>query len=199
MHTAERHAGRMLTADEFLTIDQREFGDAWRYELVDGAIIAHAAPSPERGAILASLTIAVGNRLRGHPDTCRIETGSGAAPRRQQRNTARIPDAMIRCGEQPRVVFEVVSPSELRAWRARNRKRRDEQEVEGVQEIVEIYEGEASAHMYRREADGRWSVYAVDGLDAVLRLESVNLDISLAEIYETVELAGEEEGETDAA
>src|SRR3954447_20482440 len=147
MDTADR-AAKVWTASEFLATDQREFGDAWRYELVDGAIIAHAAPSPDHGAILAALTTALGTRLRGRRDGCRVEAGSGAAPRTQQHSTARIPDAMIRCGEYPRVVFEIVSPSELRAWRARNRKRRDEQDVEGVQEIVELYQGEAAAHVY---------------------------------------------------
>jgi Uma2 family endonuclease len=187
MDTADR-AAKVWTASEFLATDQREFGDAWRYELVDDAIIAHAAPSPDHGAILAALTTALGTRLRGRRDGCRVEAGSGAAPRTQQHSTARIPDAMIRCGEYPRVVFEIVSPSELRAWRAQNRKRRDEQDVEGVQEIVELYQGEAAAHVYRREADGKWSFDAIDGVDAVLNLKSIGLEVPLAEIYETVNL-----------
>ena len=196
MDTAEGATGWALTADEFLDTDQREFGDAWRYELVDGRIVAHAAPSPDHGAILAALVAALLIRLRGRRDGCRVEVGSGAVPKRQQRNTARIPDAMIRCGEHPRVVFEIVSPSELRAWKARNLKRRDEQETEGVEEIVELYRAEASAHIYRREGDGTWSFDAIDGLDAVLALRSVGLEIPLSEIYETVELPtdGEEQG-----
>lgn len=150
MDTAKRATGWTLTADEFLKTDQREFGEAWRYELVDGRIVTHAAPSPDHGAILVALVAALVSRLRGRRDGCRAKAGSGAVPKRQQRNTARIPDAMIRCGEHPRVVFEVVSPSELRAWKARNCKRRDEQDTEGVEEIVELYQAEASAHIYRR-------------------------------------------------
>ena len=118
---AER-AARTWTAADFLAADQHGFGSAWRYELVDGLIVAP------------------GTRLRGNPDHCRPEIGSGAAPRRQQRATARIPDVTVRCGALPRVVFEVVSPSELCGWRARDRKRRALQDVEGVREIVEIYE-----------------------------------------------------------
>jgi hypothetical protein len=41
--TAARDA-RFLDADAFLRTDQSEFGSAWRYELVRGRIIAHAAP-----------------------------------------------------------------------------------------------------------------------------------------------------------
>ena len=90
----------------------------------------------------------------------------------------------------PRVVFDVVSPSELRVWRARNRRRRHLQDAAGVEEIVEIYQDEAAVHIYRREATGQWSFDAVDGADAVLSLHSVGLDIPLAEIYEFVTIAG---------
>src|SRR5271165_1047249 len=38
---------RFLDADQFLPTEQFEFGTAWRHELVRGAIVAHAPPSPE--------------------------------------------------------------------------------------------------------------------------------------------------------
>ena len=55
-------------------------------------------------------------------------------------------DATIRCGKLPRVLFEVISPSELQHKRQWDRKRSDLQAVEGVQEIVEIYQDEMLAH-----------------------------------------------------
>ena len=100
MDTAARDT-HCLDADAFLRMDQAEFGRAWRYELVRGAIARH-----------------LGNRLEGHR-TCRLEIGSGAVRRYERRDTARIPDATIRCGDLPRVLFEVISPSELthkRQW-----------------------------------------------------------------------------------
>ena len=193
MDTAEQATGRPLRADEFLETDQRAFGDAWRYELVDGVIIAHAAPSPDHGAILTALGAALLNRLRGRKDGCRPETGSGAVPKRQQRNTARIPDVLVRCGEHPRVVFEVISPTELRHRKARDRKRRDEQDTPGVEEIVEIFQDDAAAHIYRREAAGTWSFDAIEGLDTVLKLRSIGIEIPLAELYETIEVASQDE------
>jgi Uma2 family endonuclease len=194
MDTAERAGGKIWTANAFLTTDQHEFGDAWRYELVEGRVVSHAAPSPDHGAILSGLTTALGNRLRGRQD-CRPEAGSGAAPKDQQRGTARIPDAMICCGNLPRVVFEVVSPSELRAWRARDKKLLHLQDVEGVQEIVELYQRQAAAHVYRRVESGEWSFEAIGGLDATLSLKSVGLEIGLSEIYEFVDLGAEDEAE----
>lgn len=183
MDTAER-AGRFWTALDFLATDQGEFGSAWRYELIDGQIVGQAAPSPEHGAIMSGLTASLVTRLRGNTDRCRPEVGSGAAPKQQQRSNARIPDVTVRCGDLPRVVFEIVSPSELRRWRARDRKRRDLQDVDGVEEIVEIYQDEMAAHVYRREIDGTWSFSATDGQTAMISLRSVGLEIPMAEVYE---------------
>ena len=125
MTVAQRIPEQEWTTERFLATDQHEFGDAWRYELVDGRIVAHVAPSPEHGAILAGLTGALASRLRGNPNSCRPESGSGAVPRSAQHATARIPDALIRCSEHRRVMFEVISPSELRNWTERDAKRRD--------------------------------------------------------------------------
>ena len=63
MGTAET-ARRLWTADEFLRTDQVRIRLAWRYVLVDGRIVAHAAPSPDHGAIAANLTTALSNRLQ---------------------------------------------------------------------------------------------------------------------------------------
>lgn len=126
---------------------------------------------------------------------CRPEIGSGAVPVREQRNTARIPDGMIRCGDLPRVVFEVVSPSELSHPRQQDRKRRDLQDVEGVEEIVELYE-EPAVHIYRRRGDA-WTFEAIEGLDAVLRLHSVELSLPLDEVYAFIDLPPDEDNLPD--
>ena len=188
MDTVARNSP-FLDADAFLRTDQSEFGNAWRYELVRGMIIAHAAPSPEHGVILGNLAGELHGRLRGHPDR-RAEVGSGAAPQYEQRDTARIPDAMIRCGKLPRVLFEVVSPSELRHKRQWDQKRADLQAVDGVQEIVEIYQDEMLAHAYRRHGAG-WVFESIDGPKAQMALPSVGITVPLAALYERVLLDGE--------
>ena len=123
------------------------------------------------------------SRLRAMPRGCRPESGSAATPRSRQRNTARIPDVMVRCGEHPRVGFEVVSPSELRHRRERDLKRKHMQAVEGIQELVEIYQDDFAIHAYRLMPGGAWAFEALEGEDAVLRLESLGIELPLAEIY----------------
>ncbi len=178
------------TAEAFLQTDQNTFGDAWRYELVDGQVVAHAAPAPLHGRLIAKLALALGRRMESHP--YELEIGSGAAPTQQQRATARIPDLLIRCNGEPKVLFEVVSPSELRAWRDRNRKRRDEQGIDSVQEIVELYQGEPSVHLYRRQQDGGWRFEAFDELDSVIPLASVSLDLPMGEVYAGIDFPASE-------
>ena len=174
---------RARPAGEFLAVDQWAVGDARRYEPVDGRIIARAAPAPAHGAIVAGLVAALGVRLGGRAQRCWPEVGSGAAPVSLQQHTARFPDAVVRCGGSPRVVFVVVSASEVRAWRGHDRMRADLQSAEGVSEIVEISQDEVAAHVYRKAVDGSWSFEAIGGPDAVLRLPSVGIELPFAEVY----------------
>lgn len=180
---------RFLDADEFLRTDQLVFGAAWRYELVRGTIVAHAAPSPEHAVILGNLAGELYNRLRAYPD-CRSEIGSGAIPCYKQRDTARIPDATIRCGKLPRVLFEVVSPSDLRHKRQWDQRRSDLQAVEGAQDIVEIFQDEMLVHVYRREG-AIWSFELIAGPDGVIDLRSVGITLPLTALYERVVPDGE--------
>jgi Uma2 family endonuclease len=188
MDTAAR-SSHFLDADEFLQTDQLAFGPAWRYELVRGAIVAHAAPSPEHAVILSNLATELTIRLRSHPE-CRSEVGSGAVPQYAQRDTARIPDATVRCGQLPRVLFEVISPSELRNKRQWDQKRSDLQAVEGVQEIVEIFQDEMLAHAYRRQ-DANWTFTWIAGPDATIELPSIGITVPLAALYERLSPEGE--------
>ena len=178
------------TAESFLKSDLHFSGEAWRYELVDGIVVAHAAPAPLHGVVAVNIAVALRSRMKGHP--CRVEFATGAVPRDQQRPTARIPDILVRCDRLPRILFEVISPSELRDWRGRNRKRRDEQDVEGVQEIVEIYQSQPSVHLYRKGAEGEWVFEAVDEMEGVLTLRSIGIDLPLAEIYDGVDFTESE-------
>jgi hypothetical protein len=96
---------------------------------------------------------------------------------------------MIRCGEHPRVMFAVISPSELRNWSERDARRGDLQAVEGAQEIVELNQAERACHVYRRLPDGTWSFEALGGPGAILQLPSVGLEMPLSEVYAFAEIA----------
>lgn len=83
-------ADKVWTAEEFLRTDQREFGDAWRYELIDGRIVAHAAPTPAHAKIVAALTGALTARMTGK-DGCFPELGVARHRRTSNRRMLAFP------------------------------------------------------------------------------------------------------------
>ena len=183
MGAAEK-LGRRLTVEEFLAADPASFGSAWRYELIDGVPVGQAAPSPEHGAIMSNLSTALNLALRGNPD-CRPEDATAAVPRNKRNDRARIPDVMVRCNGKPVVLFEIVSPSEERSPRERNEKRRDLMNVDGVLEIVEVAQDDFACQIYRKAGD-LWAYDSAEGAEGVLRLETLDIDIPLTELYRKV-------------
>jgi len=62
------------------------------------------------------------------------------------------------------VSFEVVSPSEIRDWRGRDLKRQHLQAVEGMREIVELFQEDYAVHVYRLSAQETWIFQALVAL-----------------------------------
>lgn len=56
-------------------------------------------------------------------------------------------------------------------------------------EIVEIMQAEPVAHVYHRAPDGTWTFEGLDGTEAVLRLDSLSIDLPMAEIYRFTDLS----------
>lgn len=152
------------TAETFLNSDLHISGDDWRYELVDGVVVAHAAPAPLHGVVAVNIAVALRSRMKGSVRECR-ECAPWAVVGRVERRRSRTP---LGRGD---------------------RKRRDEQDVEGVQVIVEIYQSQASVHLYRKGTEGEWVFEAVDDMEGVLTLRSLGVELPLSEIYEGVDFA----------
>jgi Uma2 family endonuclease len=184
---------RLLTVEEFLATDPSAFGPLWRYELIDGLPVGHPAPVPEHGAIVMNLGAFLKPWLLEKNPNCRPESGTAAIPAYKAKNRARIPDVVIRCGGTPVVLFEVVSESEPKKRRQQLEKRRDLRAVEGVQEIVEIAVNEFAVQAFRRRGD-LWTVEEITGPAGVLRIETFDLEMPLAELYSQVLDPSEEEG-----
>ena len=181
---------RLLTADEFLAIDRRAFdrrvsADAWRYELVDGRVVAMATTTDEHAAILTNVIRAVAAALEAAGLPCRMYTGNGVRPANALNRRVRIPDAAVMCrnGEKrrPVVLFEVLSPSDEGAEYAEQLN--DLKQVEGVEEIVELPQDSAEARIHRRHGND-WQVIEVRGEEAELELQSLGISVRVGSLYE---------------
>ncbi len=181
---------RRYSAAEYLAIERLA---AHRSELVDGVIDAMAGGTEPHAAICDNLLERVKARLRGGP--CRPYSSSLRVKIEATGNYF-YSDLPIVCGERrfeddrrdtllnPRVIVEVLSPSTERhdrGWKIRNY-----QLITSFEEYLLVSQDEPRIERFLRQGDVGWLMTAVTGLDSVIRLESVDCELPLAEIYEDV-------------
>jgi Uma2 family endonuclease len=185
---------RRYTLEEYLAYEESV---PTKHEFNDGEILAMSGASPEHALITANLIREVGNRLKGKP--CRAYSSDlkiGVPPTHQ----VLYPDGSIVCGpleyypDEPKqrivsnakVIFEVSSPSTVFYDRAD--KYVKYREIPSLQEYVLISQQRPLVEVLARQTDGRWTIGGVYiGMEAVLQLPSVQIEIPLAEIYADVE------------
>lgn len=182
---------RRMAVAEFLVWGEAQEA---RYELVDGVPVAMAGGTRRHDQIIINLVIALGTRLRG--GLCRPFSG-GTAMLIPSGNVRR-PDVGIDCGRfvgadrhaaEPRVVLDVLSAT----TRAENAgpKLADYQSVPSTQAIVHIEPEQPLLRCIARMPGGQWQTRMLSGLDTVLSLAPLGIELPLAEIYEAVATEGE--------
>lgn len=178
-------AYRRISVEEFLDMD---FGDA-KAELEDGLIYMMAGGGEAHARIAANLIIALGVRLRG--TGCR-PYGSDFAARTAERSV-RFPDVSIYCDKpgvpenakkkllgDPRVVFEVLSPSTSR--HDQKVKLDEYRDLVGTSEIVFVDPESERIRVVRRTGGSGWTDdWLTPGED--LRLPSLDLTVPHVEIF----------------
>jgi Uma2 family endonuclease len=167
-----------------------------KHEFRDGEILAMSGGSPQHAQIAANLIGEMRNQLKGKP--CRLYTSDlRVRVRAQQRSM--YPDASVICGPieydpddkaehtvlNPRVIVEVLSPS-TEAY-DRGEKFAAYRDMPSMQEYVLVSHAAARVESFFRQADGTWALASFGGADAKLTLRSLQVTISLAEIYADVE------------
>jgi Uma2 family endonuclease len=182
---------RKLTPAEYLAIEKKA---EHKSEFFNGEMFAMAGASRQHNTLNENLSGEVHARLKGGP--CRSYS-------RDQRvlvdrtGLYTYPDLFIVCGEvetaeddadtitNPRVVVEVLSPSTERY--DRTTKFRHYQQIPSVQEYLLVSQTEPLCERFTRQADGSWALVSFVGLEAVLALSSVPVQVPLADIYAGVE------------
>jgi Uma2 family endonuclease len=178
---------RRMTLEEFLHWDD---GTDTRYELIDGFPVAMAPPA-EAHRILA---LRLGSRIDAalvsrRPCNAQIEPG---VVRPDRADSYYVPDIAVTCepnepGRQamvdPILIVEILSPSTERS--DRRVKMPAYQKLDSLREIMLIDADSYHAELYRRE-DNHWGMQPVRGAEAVLSLASVDLRVSMSELYEGI-------------
>ena len=189
---------RKYTPEEYLALEDKA---EYKSEYWDGYIIPlHGEPPTLAGAdvnhiqIVSNLTEILSPRLK--KKNCRTFSNDLKIwiPHREK---FFYPDVTIVCGKlefynlrrdtirNPRLIVEVLSDST--AAFDRSEKFWLYQKLETLQEYVLIAQEKPVVEQFVRQSDGNWIYKATVGIESVARLESVETEIALKDIFDLVE------------
>ncbi len=177
-----------LTLDEYL---QLELKCDIRHEYIAGQVYAMAGASEAHDIISGNIYVRLRTHLRG--SGCRVFS-SDMKVKIKLLDIFYYPDISVTCDSQdiekyfktrPCLIVEVISPSTARV--DRNEKLLNYRQLESLQEYLLVDQEKIKVEIYRKDDQGNWSVKTL-GEGDVLNLVSVGLEMTMAEIYEDVEL-----------
>ena len=188
----------LMTVEEFLTWPGD--GTGRRFELVDGVVRMQDSASATHGTIQSRLNIIIGNHLDATRPGCRAVVTPGVAPRLSADWNYREPDLGVTCAPdrpdqhmlpEPVLLIEILSPSNAdKTWSNIPLYAT----LPSVREILIVHSTEVLVQLLRRHEDGSWPHRPTRcGPGQSVRLESIDLDIPLRDIYRTTHLAASAE------
>ncbi len=160
-----------------------------RHEYLNGQVFGMTGGSREHNAITLNIATQLRIRLRG--SGCQV-FASDMKVRVETDNVFYYPDVVVTCNSQdtekffltkPCLIVEVLSPS------TENIDRREKiltyKKIEDLQEYVLVSQDDVEVELYRKDIDNNWVKYIL-GKDDLVILNSVNLQLTMTEIYEDV-------------
>jgi len=180
------------TVDEYLAL---ELQTEEKNEFYDGEIYAMAGGSTPHVRIMANIGGELRTRLRGGP--CRA-TVSETRVRVEASGFYTYPDASVVCGEpryeersgastleNPKVIFEILSPST--EGYDRGKKFKLYSDLESLTDYILIAQNEPWVQHYTRLEGGDWQLSQTMSLEGAVQIPSIGCDLPMSEIYLDVE------------
>ena len=166
-----------------------------RHEFLDGSVYAMAGESPNHSTICFNLYAIVslqlrGKRCRGFSPNMKIATN--------EKGLYSYPDLAVICGQptfydgtkdvitNPTLIVEVLSPS-TESYDRGEKFLRYTNQIESLQNYVLISRNKPLIEIYSRLENDGWEKSEVAGLESVMKIDSIECEISLAELYESVD------------
>ena len=192
-----------LSPEEYITLERKAIPtyDTVRSEYVRGKIIAMSGASRAHNIISFNISGELRNRLKGsgceaYANEMRVSTPSTSS--------YFYPDIVVVCDEprfeddvfdtllNPIVLVEVLSPS-TEAY-DRGEKLSHYQQLESLKEYILVSQDRVSVERYLRKQD-EWGYTSFRELDDVLPIDSIQCELPLQEIYESVTFPKEKKDE----
>ncbi len=181
-----------LTSEQYLEIERKA---EFKSEYYQGEMFAMAGAKEGHNLVVANLISELHQQLRPRP--CRVYP-SDMRVRISPSGLYTYPDVTVVCGEpqfvdqerdtllNPNLIVEVLSPS-TEAY-DRGRKFKHYRSIESVSEYLLVASEQITAELFTRQPDGSWLLVEVSRLEDSLHLQSVGCRLTLADIYQKVEL-----------
>jgi len=181
-----------LTPEQYLEIERQA---ERKSEYFNGEMFAMAGAKEAHNLLVANLVGRLHEQLRSRP--CRVYP-SDMRVRVSATGLYTYPDVIAVCGQprflddqkdtllNPDLIVEVLSPSTEAC--DRGRKFEQYKSLESLREYLLVASDRVHADLYARHTDGRWLLTSADRMEDSLALESVGAQLTLADLYEKVEL-----------
>jgi Uma2 family endonuclease len=186
-----------MTAEEFMEFEAKA---SEKHEFHAGEIVAMAGGNFRHSVVKGNVNRLLGNALLKRP--CRVADSDMMVTVRAT-DTKFYPDSAIVCGRpkfqdlrelellNPLVIVEVLL--EATAAYDRGKKFWHYRQLESLEEYVLVSTDEPLVEVYRRAEGGEWVLRTFDRLDASARLQALEVDLPLREVYAKTAVAGEAE------
>ena len=147
--------------------------------------------SATHGLIQLNIGSVLSNHIRKTGRPCRVGTETPIVPLMSRKKTVRVPDIAVSCAKrsdsktllEPLLTVEVMSPSnERETWDSIS----SVAGLPSMREILVVQSTRIEAEVYRRATDGGWPTdpnVVVRELTGSIRLDSLDLEIALSDIY----------------
>lgn len=186
-----------MTAEEFMAFELKA---ETRHEFHAGKVVAMAGGNFRHSVVKGNVNRLLGNGLLKRP--CRVADSDMLVSIRATEGKF-YPDSAVVCGRpkfqdlrelellNPILIVEVLSEST--AAFDRGKKFWHYRHLESLEEYVLVSTDEPLIEVYQRAEGGSWTLRTFEGLDAVARLQSIEVSLPLDEVYAKTAVAGEEE------
>ena len=187
-----------MTIEEYILY---ESDTGVKHEYHDGGIYALAGGSLEHALLIGNIYSELRNGLRKDGSNCKPITND-AKLYIDKENKYLYPDTMVICGEiersenikdavtNPILIVEVLSQSTTEY--DRGDKFYFYRQIPSLQEYVLIEQGRNVVEVfYKKDRKGLWRISRYEGLDQMIKLQSINIEISMKELYFDIDINNE--------
>ena len=193
----QRGTERRLTAVEYLAIERKA---EFRSEYLDGSMFAMQESSREHSLIRGNFCGELAKQLKDRTDEVytanmrvRVPSGLYTYPDVVVCDAPKFDDDHVDTLLNPLVLIEVLSEST--ADYDRGTKFKHYRQIKSLREYVLVDQEAAQIEHFVFGDDGKWSLTELVGLDQVLKLNSIECQIPLSEIYRKVTFKEADSGE----